>query len=162
MKKKNLKIVAMSCLMAFGAVSFQSCEDDDRILISIPSEVIDEFEMRYPTVPVVEWDWDDGEIVGEFHFSGFLPELDIYLSHPVEAEAFFAPCGKWICTEFDVTDYFSYPEREVIPGEVRDIIRKYQRRGYELEEIILQESAGAPACYVVEFDDMDAPVIIDF
>lgn len=87
---------------AIGALTLQSCSDDNDEVKNVPETVKSAFAQKYPETAVREWDKKSGMYVAEFR------------NENSEAEAWFTSSGSWLKTE---TDYVG-----ALPEAVKDYI----------------------------------------
>ncbi|WP_300728330.1 hypothetical protein [uncultured Bacteroides sp.] len=148
--KDNLKTLVMTVLALFCFATLQSCNDDDDVTITPPSEVVNAFNAQYPDAVNPKWEMILTSYEVEFYFTGTATDWNIQLTN-VEAEAFYTNSGKWIRTEFDVKNCMN--DLNVIPVAVQATIAAQVKDNMNLvDDLKIIDWADKNDYYLLEVD----------
>lgn len=127
-------------LTAFLSLAFLSCNDDDESnWDSVPVEVRDAFNGKYPSAKNVEW-----ESKGNYKVADF-----IYNS--METSAWFDSKGIWYMTETDLPF-------NSLPQAVKDAFESSEYSTWRIDDIDMLERKDSEVLYIIEVEQQNKEV----
>lgn len=127
-----MKLKLYFLFLILGAMSLQSCDNDDDDAITVPPLIQNALADKYPGATRIEWETETGYYVADFYNNGY------------EISAWFSPEGIWHKTETDIP-YTALPELVQVAFQ-----KEYS--AWRVDDVDKVERNEAETVYVIEIE----------
>lgn len=135
-----MKKLVLLAIIALGAVSLQSCDNDDDNLKVSPT-LQGAFESHFPNIGYVEWERQ-----------GSLYEADFF-DDGLECTAWFTENGTWLMTEYDA-------RFNDLPKVVQDAFQISEYASWHIDDVDIIEQKDMATKYVIEVENRDMDLVL--
>lgn len=133
--KTKIQFLAM---LLIATIAFMACDKDDDIT-SVPVEISQAFNNKYPHATNVEWERKGNYYVADFRMDG------------KDFDAWFEDDGNWVMTEMDIT-------WNNLPETVQTSFNASEYASWRIEDVDLLEYPLTPMEYVIEVEQGEKEV----